>query len=367
MEIFFGVIIAGIFLYINFLIIKKDIQEKIIPNKYLGYLLFLLPLWYIYWWFYGYFEEVNLISFILQIGIACIIWFLLFHFWKWWAGDAKYICVLYLYFSFWINVFDFIIGTIFIWSIFFFITHLWVIENIHISYEQLYKTIKVIWVKKISRKILNGFFILFSIYLFFFFLKSILLSYLILIEQKFWLNEKVQLYLFLIFSFLFIFFVFHTKKYFQKIFYFILSKIEFKNVKENHIWTIKEYLEIIWAIIVILLSIFLVGWEDIKFILLYGVVFIFLWKILQLFYQSMKKWEEIIQYIDNLWIKNEKFNEIREWTNEQKMEYFKSHNINFLYSTKVYSFSHFIFLWAIISTATENIIFKKIWTWFLNL
>lgn len=98
MEIFFGVILASIFLYINFLIIKKDIQEKIIPNKYLGYLLLLLPLWYTY---FLYFHDILPITFwisLFQLWIWFLLSFWLYNFKIWGAGDAKYLLVLFLYF-----------------------------------------------------------------------------------------------------------------------------------------------------------------------------------------------------------------------------------------------------------------------------
>ncbi len=94
MEIFFWGVLWSIFLYLNFLIIRKDIKEKIIPNKFLLYLFALLPFWYLYIWYFEYFETMNLLNFALQISITLILSFALFHFWMWGAGDAKYLFVL---------------------------------------------------------------------------------------------------------------------------------------------------------------------------------------------------------------------------------------------------------------------------------
>ena len=171
MEIFFGVILASTFLYINFLIIKKDIQEKIIPNKYLWYLLILLPFWYFYWGYYGYFEEIDIVSFILQTCAAFIIWFVLFHFWKWWAGDAKYLIILsyYTIFThFWIYLFMIwvlFIAYIFISSCIFWIKIIinkWKIIEI---YNSIYENKRSKLEKKFGKVTLYKVFIQFLFYL----------------------------------------------------------------------------------------------------------------------------------------------------------------------------------------------------------
>ncbi len=97
MEILLGICIVTAFLYFNYKIVKTDIQKKKIPNLYLKYLLFLLPFWYVYAWHYWYFSEVHTWIFVVQIFLSLLIGFLIFHFGKWWAGDAKYLLVLALF------------------------------------------------------------------------------------------------------------------------------------------------------------------------------------------------------------------------------------------------------------------------------
>jgi Flp pilus assembly protein protease CpaA len=83
------------FLYFNYKIIKTDLKIKKIPNKYLGYLLGIIPFYYIYLFFN--FPEIDYFIFILQIIIAFIISFLLYYYWIWAAWDAKYLLVLSLF------------------------------------------------------------------------------------------------------------------------------------------------------------------------------------------------------------------------------------------------------------------------------
>lgn len=47
-------ILAIPFLYLNYKIVISDLKYKIIPNKYLGYLLLLVPFWWIYLFFSSY-------------------------------------------------------------------------------------------------------------------------------------------------------------------------------------------------------------------------------------------------------------------------------------------------------------------------
>ncbi|MDD5770534.1 MAG: hypothetical protein PHE25_06190 [Candidatus Gracilibacteria bacterium] len=82
------------FLYLNFKIIRSDIKEKKIPNKYLGYLLLLLPFIYVYNFFYF---DINYLFFLLQIILTFLVSFILYYFGVWAAGDAKYLLVLALF------------------------------------------------------------------------------------------------------------------------------------------------------------------------------------------------------------------------------------------------------------------------------
>lgn len=83
--------------YINYKIIKTDITEKRIPNIFLKYLLYLILPIYIYLAYYGYFSNLFLLHFFIEIIIALIICLTLFYFWIWGAWDAKYLLVLSLF------------------------------------------------------------------------------------------------------------------------------------------------------------------------------------------------------------------------------------------------------------------------------
>lgn len=96
MEIFLGFILIIPFLYINYKIIESDLIIKKIPNKYLKYLLYILPLIYMYLWYFGYFSNLSVYRFIMEVILTLLIGFGIFHFGKWWAGDAKYLLVLSL-------------------------------------------------------------------------------------------------------------------------------------------------------------------------------------------------------------------------------------------------------------------------------
>ena len=101
-------ILAIPFLYFNYKIIVSDIKNKIIPNKYLSYLLLLIPFYYIY--IYLSFPEINYLLFLWQLILTFIISFILYYLWIWAAWDAKYLLVLSLFIPY--------IGIIpFIWNI----------------------------------------------------------------------------------------------------------------------------------------------------------------------------------------------------------------------------------------------------------
>ncbi|MDD2870386.1 MAG: hypothetical protein PHS49_00200 [Candidatus Gracilibacteria bacterium] len=83
------------FLYLNYKIIKNDVKEKKIPNKYLGYLLLLLPFYYILYFYF--FDSINLYIYLFQFILVFLVSFLLYYFGVWAAGDAKYLLILSLY------------------------------------------------------------------------------------------------------------------------------------------------------------------------------------------------------------------------------------------------------------------------------
>lgn len=82
----------GIFGLINFLIIKKDIEQKIIPNKLLLLLIFLaIPIWFLMK------LDFSFLIFTSSLLTTFCISFILYYFWVWSAGDAKYLLVLWLF------------------------------------------------------------------------------------------------------------------------------------------------------------------------------------------------------------------------------------------------------------------------------
>jgi len=83
------------FLYLNYKIVIFDLKNKKIPNKYLWYLLLLIPFYYTYLIFS--FPEINYLLFLLQIFLTFLISFILYSFWVWSAWDAKYLLVLSLF------------------------------------------------------------------------------------------------------------------------------------------------------------------------------------------------------------------------------------------------------------------------------
>jgi Flp pilus assembly protein protease CpaA len=86
------------FLIINMWIIYSDGKNKIIPNRYLWYLLLMLIYWYVYLFYFGFIQlDGSLFSFFLQILLIFWVSFSLYHFWLWSAWDAKYLLVLSLF------------------------------------------------------------------------------------------------------------------------------------------------------------------------------------------------------------------------------------------------------------------------------
>lgn len=96
MDYFIYIIFGIIFLAINLLILKSDISKKIIPNKYLLYLLFIAPIFYLYILFFQNFS-LNFWLFFLYLFLSVFVSFLLYYFWVWSAWDAKYLLVLSLF------------------------------------------------------------------------------------------------------------------------------------------------------------------------------------------------------------------------------------------------------------------------------
>lgn len=95
MEIFLWWVFITIFLYINYIIIKTDIDKKRIPNKHLLQLLYLLPFWILFSIIvldYRFIHEIN--QTLTWFCITLILVILLYGFKIWWAWDSKYFFVL---------------------------------------------------------------------------------------------------------------------------------------------------------------------------------------------------------------------------------------------------------------------------------
>jgi Flp pilus assembly protein protease CpaA len=119
------------FLYLNYKIIISDLKEKKIPNKYLLYLLILIPFYYWLLFFSGIMIDVDIFLFIWHIVLAFLLSFLLYYYWIWSAWDAKYLLVLWFYIPhIWIIPFIWNISIITLIYIFLYIFYFYVIKNI---------------------------------------------------------------------------------------------------------------------------------------------------------------------------------------------------------------------------------------------
>lgn len=155
MEIILWSILSLFFLYINYRVIKNDLKEKRIPNSDLLLLIYMLPIWYLYAWYFGYFHDLSLYRFIIETVLTLVIGFMIFHFGKWWAGDAKYLLVLSLFIPhIWVIplIFSIAITTI-IYLIFYFIwfwigPNLWVKQRRDNIYRHIIVSHKDIFISK---------------------------------------------------------------------------------------------------------------------------------------------------------------------------------------------------------------------------
>lgn len=125
MQYYLLALISVPFLYINYKIIKSDLNFKKIPNKNLLQLLILIPIYYIYIF---YFFEFSFLFFWIQFFLTFIISFILYYFWIWSAWDAKYLLVLSLFIPYiWIISFitNIALLTIFYLFLYFIWFYLW--------------------------------------------------------------------------------------------------------------------------------------------------------------------------------------------------------------------------------------------------
>lgn len=144
MKYFFLLIFILPFLYFNSKIIISDIKAKIIPNKYLIYLLYVLPFYYLYLIFFlGFYPNI------LIIWLSLFITFLLYYFWIWWAWDAKYLFVLSLFIqNIWIipfiwNIAILIIIYLFSYFLYFYLWKTIILPNYWIGlYKNIFNDLK---------------------------------------------------------------------------------------------------------------------------------------------------------------------------------------------------------------------------------
>ncbi len=148
MQYFFLWLLSIPFLFLNYKIIIKDIKEKIIPNKYLLYLLYILPVYFIYI-FLSFNIDINYLNLFLQLFFSIIISFLLYYFWIWWAWDAKYLLVLsFFLLHIWIikfawNIFILVLIYLFLYFLYFYLWKCLIIKNYAKSlYKKIYLDLK---------------------------------------------------------------------------------------------------------------------------------------------------------------------------------------------------------------------------------
>ena len=259
MEYLFYFIIIP-FLYFNYKIIISDLKYKKIPNKYLTYLLLLIPFYYIYIFFS--FPEINYLNFFIQILITFLVSFILFYFWIWAAGDAKYLLVLALFIPYiWIIPFIWNIALItliyLLWYFIYFYSYkvafkktyrisLW--WNVKKDLQERWKIHK--WNKwwntyKIVFKWLFVFLLIFvSIRLIRLYLEKWFIKNTNKIEILQHILEKYNIYLIVLFLWLFIWWLYLLRIYINKLKTYLVEKY-------------KIDLKLIWNILLIILIIFL--------------------------------------------------------------------------------------------------------------
>lgn len=164
------------FLYLNYKIVVSDFKYKTIPNKYLAYLLGIIPFYYIYIFFS--FPNISYLLFLLQIFLTFFISFILYYFNIWAAWDAKYLLVLSLFIPYiWIIPFIWNIGLItiiylllyFLWFYFWkCVFYKWYFKNLFVQIKtdlnerwEVHKSNKLWSTYKIIIKFILIFFIIF--------------------------------------------------------------------------------------------------------------------------------------------------------------------------------------------------------------
>ena len=133
MEVILWTLLLTPFFYFNYKIIKIDITDKRVPNLHLCYLLYFLPVWYLYIHYIWILESISLVFLVWQVLITFMLSFLLFYFKIWGAWESKYFFILSLYLPH--------ISFLVLFTNIFFVFVMWLLMNYMFQIMQL-------WVKK---------------------------------------------------------------------------------------------------------------------------------------------------------------------------------------------------------------------------
>ena len=270
MQYFFYTLIIP-FLYLNYKIIASDLKYKKIPNKYLWYLLLIIPFYYIYIFFS--FPDINYLLFIWQIFLTFIISFILYSFWIWAAWDAKYLLVLALFIpNIWIISFIWNIALLtivyllwyFIWFYFWkCLFYKWYAKSLWWNIKQ---DLNEKWLVYKWNKWWKTFFIILKwIVVFLIIFVSIRLSRIYLFNEVFsweangWqiiqeLFEKYSIYLIILFILIFIWWLYLFRLWINKL--------------KNYIWNkLKLNLTLVWNIFLSILFVLLISFIIYEYII----------------------------------------------------------------------------------------------------
>lgn len=258
------------FLYINYKIVKSDLKDKIIPNKYLLYLIALIPFYYIY--IYLNFSEINYLLFLLQIVISIFISFLLFSFNIWSAWDAKYLLILSLFIP-QIGIIPFIwnLAIITIWYLLLYFLRFYFGKCIFIKWyantlkNQIKNDLWDRWENYKNNKWWKSFHIIFKwILVFLIIFVSIRLSRIYLFNSFFenwnkvgifqYILEKYHFYLIFLTIWIFLWIIYLIKSLIEKLKYNLYKKYKIRNTK-------------VWYYLLVLLFIFLISFIIYEFII----------------------------------------------------------------------------------------------------
>lgn len=265
MQIFLLSIFSIIFWFINYKIIISDLKIKKIPNKNLIQLLFLIPFWYIFLYFFPIWN-FEIFYFILQIFFSFLVSFLLFNFGIWRAWDAKYLLVLSLFIPhIWIipfiwNLWLFTLFYLFLYFLRFFIwrsiIYKWYAKSL---FSSIKIDLKEKWIFYKNSQEWNNFFIIFKwIFIFLIIFVSLRLARIyIFLEffQNFSKNENLsnifeKYHFYLIFAGIWImFFIYYIWKKiinYLKIFFAKNLKIDLKIISNIFFWIL--FFTLIWFI-----------------------------------------------------------------------------------------------------------------------